>query len=178
MDQERRLLGRSKVVSGDKEAEREMVLDALPSTQTRWGIAKCFSCTRETRLEIWTVSGQDFFDELVSDKKRLEIMFLRADGEPWGKSHQRRPMQEACKKAKISPPLPFKALRTTYGSLLAMEGVPLQVIGAALGHKGTRITEQHYAHLLPDHIADTIRDKLPTFSNKKSKVRRLKQNKR
>ena len=122
-----------------------------------------------------TVSGQDFFDELVADKKRLEFMFLRADGEPWGKSHQMRPMRKACKKAKISPPLSFKALRTTYGSLLAMEGVPLQVIGAALGHKGTRITEQHYAHLLPDHIADTIRDKLPTFSNTKSKVKRLKQ---
>ncbi len=121
-----------------------------------------------------TISGQEFFDELVAGKKRSELIFLKADGEPWGKSHQRRPMLDACKNANISPPLSFKALRTTYGSLLAMEGVPLQVIGAALGHKGIRITQEHYAHLLPNHVADTIRDKLPTFATEKSKVRRLK----
>ena len=122
-----------------------------------------------------TESGQQFFDELVADKKRSELLFLRSDGEPWGKSHQMRPMREACKIAKIDPPIPFKALRTTYGSLLAREGVPLQVIAAALGHADTRITEKHYAHLLPSHVADTIRANLPAFSDKKSKVRRLKQ---
>ena len=121
-----------------------------------------------------TDSGQGFFDELVVDKKRSELIFLREDGEQWGKSHQSRPMREACKKAKISPPIPFKALRTTYGSLLAREGVPLQVIASALGHADTRITEKHYAHLMPNYVADKIRENLPTFSNKKSKVRRIK----
>ena len=121
-----------------------------------------------------TDSGQEFFDELVVDKKRSDLMFLKVDGEPWGKSHQWRPMKEACKIAKIDPPIPFKALRTTYGSLLAREGVPLQVIAAALGHSDTRITEKHYAHLLPNYVADTIRAHLPAFSDKKQKVRRLK----
>ena len=117
--------------------------------------------------------GRDFFDELVADKKRSDLIFLRDDGEPWGKSHQHRPMRKACKIAKISPPIPFKALRTTYGSLLAREGVPLQVIASALGHADTRITERHYAHLMPGYVADTVRANLPTFSDKKSKVRRL-----
>lgn len=121
-----------------------------------------------------TDSGHEFFDELVVDKKRSELMFLRADGEPWRKSQQHRPMREACNIAKIDPPIPFKALRTTYGSLLATEEVPLQVIAAALGHADTRITEKHYAHLMPNFVADTIRAKLPTFSTKKSKVRRIK----
>lgn len=120
-----------------------------------------------------TKTGLQFFDELVADKKRSELIFLRADGEPWGKSHQWRPMKEACKIAKIDPPVPFKALRTTYGSLLAMEGVSLQVIAIALGHADTRITEKHYAHLLPSHVADTIRANLPTFSDKKSNVKVL-----
>jgi len=124
-----------------------------------------------------TDSGQGFFDELTLDKKRSDLMFLRSDGEPWGKSHQMRPMRKACDIAKIDPPIPFKALRTTYGSLLAMEGVPLQVIATALGHADTRITEKHYAHLLPSHVADTIRANLPSFSDKKSKVKRLKQKK-
>jgi integrase len=121
-----------------------------------------------------TDSGHEFFDELVADKKHSEFMFLKNNGGPWGKSNQIRPMNEACEIAKISPPIPFKALRTTYGSLLAKEGVPLQVIAAALGHADTRITEKHYAHLMPNYVADTIRAKLPTFSDKKSKVRRIK----
>ncbi len=121
-----------------------------------------------------TDSGHEFFDEIVSDKRRSELIFLRADGGPWRKSQQHRPMRDACKNAKISPPIPFKALRTTYGSLLAREGVPLQVIASALGHADTRITERHYAHLLPNYVADKIRENLPTFSNTKSKVKRLK----
>ena len=120
-----------------------------------------------------TESGQAFFSELTADKKRSARMFLRADGEPWGKSQQQRPMRQACKIAKIDPPVPFKALRTTYGSLLAMAGVPLQVIASAMGHADTRITEKHYAHLLPDHVATTIRAKLPAFSTEKSNVTRL-----
>lgn len=121
-----------------------------------------------------TDSGREFFDELVVDKKRSEMLFLGNDGEPWRKSQQCRLMREACKKAKIDPPIPFKALRTTYGSLLAREGVALQVIAAAMGHSDTRITERHYAHLQPGHVADAIRANLPTFSDTKSKVRRLK----
>ena len=121
-----------------------------------------------------TNSGLQFFDELVADKKRFNLMFLRSDGEPWGKSHQMRPMKEACRIAKIEPPVPFKALRTTYGSLLAGAGVPLQVVASALGHADTRITERHYAHLMPNYVADTIRANLPAFSDNKQKVTRLK----
>ena len=121
-----------------------------------------------------TESGLQFFDELTSDKNRSAWMFLRTNGEPWKKSQQHRPMRDACKKAKISPPIPFKALRTTYGSLLASEGVPLQVIAAALGHADTRITEKHYAHLQPDHVSDAIRANLPAFATTKSTVKRLK----
>ncbi len=124
-----------------------------------------------------TESGQTFFDELTLSKKKSELMFLKVSGEPWGRSHQSKPMRDACKIANIEPPVPFKALRTTYGSLLAREGVPLQVIAAALGHADTRITEKHYAHLMPNYVADTIRANLPAFGDKKSKVKRLRQNK-
>jgi integrase len=54
-------------------------------------------------------------------------------------------------------------LRHTYGSMLAMRGVPLQVIAEALGHSDTRITHRHYAHLMPSYVADTIRSHLPNF---------------
>jgi len=121
-----------------------------------------------------TESGQAFFDDLTINQSRRDRLFLH-DGQPWGKSHQFRPIRKACKQAGIDPPVPFKALRTTYGSLLALEGVPLQVTAAALGHADTRITEKHYAHLMPNYVADTIRANLPTFGETKSKVKRLKQ---
>jgi hypothetical protein len=40
-------------------------------------------------------------------------------------------------------------LRHTYASALAMQGVPMAVIAAQLGHSDTRMTEKHCAHLAP-----------------------------
>jgi len=120
-----------------------------------------------------TDEGQGFFEELTASRENDETLFLRADGTAWGKSHQSRPLKEAAEKAKLQD-VSFHILRHTYGSFLAAEAVPLQVIAAALGHADTRTTEKHYAHLLPDHVAATIRAKLPTLSKEKPKVRRIK----
>ncbi|MDH5328256.1 MAG: site-specific integrase [Gammaproteobacteria bacterium] len=109
-----------------------------------------------------TEEGQKFFQRATVDKGRDDLLFTRS-GEPWAKSHQSRPMLQACKNANINPPVSFHILRHTYGSLLALKGVPLQIIAAALGHSDTRMTERHYAHLMPSHVADTIRSNLPAF---------------
>ena len=77
-------------------------------------------------------------------------------------------MREACLRARIDPACTFHDLRNTYGSLLAMRGVSLQVIAEALGHADTRMTSRHYAHLLPSYVASTIRTKLPTFGTEDS----------
>ena len=42
-----------------------------------------------------------------------------------------------------------------------MNGVPMGVIAAQLGHADTRMTEKHYAHLAPSYIAETIRAHFP-----------------
>jgi integrase len=56
-------------------------------------------------------------------------------------------------------------------------GGPLQVVASALGHADARMTEKHYAHLAPSHVALLIRDNLPPLSpdaaRKPRKVRRL-----
>jgi len=113
-----------------------------------------------------TDEGIEFFTDICKGQKKAAHAFLRMDGKPWGKSHQSRPMLDACKKAEIDPPVSFHILRHTYGSLLAMNGAPLQVIAQALGHADTRITEKHYAHLQPDHVANAIRQNLPSFGDK------------
>jgi integrase len=92
-----------------------------------------------------------------------DLVFLRADGQPWGTSHQKRPLEEASFRAKIVPAVTFHILRHTHGSHLAMNGVPMGVIAAQLGHADTRMTEKHYAHLAPSYVADTIRANFPVL---------------
>lgn len=110
-----------------------------------------------------TDEGREFLAQVAVGRLGDEILFIRADGMPWGRSHQQRPLQRACVIAKITPSASFHALRHTYGSLLAMRGVPLAVIADVLGHADTRITSRHYAHLMPSYVADTIRANLPSF---------------
>jgi len=110
-----------------------------------------------------TKEGQKFFESVNAGKPGKEILFKRIDGTPWRRSHQGRPMAQACQAAKIDPPISFHILRHTYGSLLALKGVSMPIIAFALGHSDTRITERHYAHLQPSHVADTIRANLPEF---------------
>src|SRR5262249_50030522 len=47
-----------------------------------------------------------------------------------------------------------------------MNGAPLMVVAAALGHVDTRMVEKHYGHLSPRYTADTIRRAAPKFGIK------------
>jgi integrase len=116
--------------------------------------------------------GLRFFEEATAGRSFGDAMFTRANGHPWGKSHQARPMKEAVVKAKLKD-VSFHILRHTYGSFLAAAGVPLQVIAAVLGHADTRTTEKHYAHLQPDHVAIAVREHLPTLSTEEGNVHQL-----
>ncbi len=120
-----------------------------------------------------TEEGQALFEELTGGRMAGEPMFVGASGKPWAKNHQQRPMREACKRAGIDPPISFHILRHTYGSLLAMEGVQLQVIATLMGHADTRMTERHYARLQPDHVSAVLRSALPDFGGSEGKVRRM-----
>jgi integrase len=115
------------------------------------------------RHVVLTDEGQQLFAGFTAGKLGSDPIFGRANGGVWGKSHQSRPMLEACHRAKIKPEISFHVLRHTHGSTLAMKGVPMGVIAAQLGHADTRMTEKHYAHLAPSYVADTIRAHFPTL---------------
>src|SRR6266404_3186817 len=124
-----------------------------------------------------TEEGTEFFEGLTLGRPREALMFVHGDGSAWGSSHQHRPMREACLHAEIDPPVSFHILRHSYASLLTKAGVPLQVVASALGHADARMTEKHYAHLAPSHVAQLIRENLPrigaTIPRKTRKVTRL-----
>jgi integrase len=115
------------------------------------------------RHVVLTDEGQRLFGTLTAGKIGSDPIFVRRDGGMWHKSHQMRPMRDACNRAKIKPAVSFHVLRHTHGSTLAMRGVPMGVIAEQLGHADTRMTEKHYAHLAPSYVADTIRAHFPTL---------------
>ena len=106
---------------------------------------------------VLTDEGSEFFTQASTGRPKDEIAFRRSTGGAWGRTHQYRPLLEACENAGINPPASFHVLRHTYASRLAMNGVPMKVIAEQLGHADTRITEKHYAHLTDSYKADTVR---------------------
>jgi integrase len=110
-----------------------------------------------------TEEGKAFFAAATVGKVSNDLIFRKANSEPWRATNQHRPMRAACKAAKIKPPVGFHALRHTHASLMAMQGAPLTVIAQQLGHSDTRITEKHYQHLSPSFVGDTVRSSLPVL---------------
>jgi integrase len=107
--------------------------------------------------------GAALFKSLAAGNPSDALLLVKADGSRWGKSHQARPMDDACDRAKIKPAASFHILRHTWASLAVMAGAPLMVVARNLGHADTRMVERHYGHLAPSYIADAIRAAAPTF---------------
>ena len=119
--------------------------------------------TGKPRHVILDVEGQGFFEGMTAGRPDDAPIFQRETGGRWGKSHQARPLQDACKRAKIRPAASFHVMRHTYASHLVMNGAPLLVVARNLGHSDTRMVEKHYVHLQESYVADTIRAAAPKF---------------
>jgi integrase len=122
--------------------------------------------TKKLYNVVLTKEGASFFAEACAGLAGANAIFKKNDGSAWGKSHQKRFMADACKHAKLTPPVGFHGLRHTYASLSVMGGVPLLVIAKNLGHSDTRMVEQHYGHMSSSHVADAIRAGAPKFGFK------------
>jgi integrase len=121
-----------------------------------------------------TGEGARLFKRLAAGRTGIEPLLRDNSGQRFTKSRQDRPMRDACARAKIKPAIGFHGLRHTYASLLVKSGVPMRYVAEALGHASTTMTEKHYAHLAPSHVADTIRKHAPQFGfTTRSNVARL-----
>jgi integrase len=124
------------------------------------------SKTGKPRHVVLTDDGVAFFKQACAGRAGGELLLPKANGTPWKKSHQMRPLAEACTRASIKPAIGIHALRHTWASLAVMAGVPLLVVAKNLGHSDTRMVEKHYGHLAPSYIADAIRAGAPRFGFK------------
>jgi len=121
------------------------------------------SKTGRGRHVVLNDEGIEFFAALAAGRAGAESLLRRHDGGRWLKSHQTRPVAEACARARIEPPANFHCLRHTYASHAVMAGAPLIVVARNLGHADTRMVEKHYGHLSASYVADEIRRAAPRF---------------
>lgn len=112
-----------------------------------------------------TEDGVAFFRSITAGRIGTAFLFVKENGEPWKKDHQKDPMRDACTRASIYPPMGFHGLRHTWASHAVMNGVPLMVVAKNLGHSDTRMVEKHYGHLAPSYVADAIRTGAPRFAD-------------
>jgi integrase len=94
-----------------------------------------------------------FFRLLVKDKLPDAWMFIKKGGDPWGKSHQHRPMKEAVKAAKLPAETAFYSLRHYHISKALAAGIPPQIVAENCG-TSIRMMEKHYGKFMPkDRLA-------------------------
>lgn len=115
------------------------------------------------RHVVLTPEAAAYVAEIAKDRSPSAMLLVKENGDPWQRDHQADALRNACKTAKIDPPINFHALRHSWASQAVMRGVPLQIVARQLGHTTTRVTEQHYAHLAPSYVADAIRANAPRF---------------
>ena len=106
-------------------------------------------------IPLWD-AGVAFFEQITRGRGSEEFIFVKAEGGPWKRDEQTRPMKEACAAAALGE-LNFHGLRHGYGSALMRKGVPSAIIARAMGHTTTRMVEKFYGHLRPSDISDAIR---------------------
>lgn len=116
----------------------------------------------ESRYVQLNDEGIAFFMSITQGRELNETIFLRWNDKTWKASDQQRPLEDACMIAKVQG-VTFHILRHTYASHAAMNGMPIKVLADNLGHKDTRITERHYAHLSKGYKQEMIRAHAPTF---------------
>jgi integrase len=125
--------------------------------------------TEHTYRAVLTIEGARFFKHACAGLAAPNLIFRKGNGTTWGKSHQNRLMANACKNAKINPPVGFHQLRHTWAAHAVMNGVPLPVVAGNLGHSGTAMVEKHYGQLAPRYRAEAIRAGAPRFGFKADK---------
>jgi integrase len=137
-----------------------MKVEAFDAEQGSVFIAE--SKNGESRYVDLNAEGIALFTEVTRDRQPKDTIFLRSNGKAWKTSEQKRPMDAACSAAKIEG-VTFHILRHTYASHAVMNGMPIAVLADTLGHKDTRITERHYAHLSKSYKQKLVRENAPTF---------------
>jgi integrase len=105
--------------------------------------------------------GFELFEKLTRGRQSDEFIFLRADGERWGHSHQQRPMLNALRAAGLPEEFTFHQIRHLAARLHLEGGMTMEEVASLLGHRDPRLTGRVYAQFSPDHMEERKRKCAP-----------------
>jgi integrase len=112
------------------------------------------------RTVVLQSAAVDFLSGLSTGRPADDFLFLRADGSPWKKSDQTRPIKGALRAAGLSADGSLYALRHTYISRAIEGGVPLNIIAENCG-TSVRVIEKTYAKILAEKRREFIEKGAP-----------------
>jgi integrase len=104
-----------------------------------------------------TTEGVELFTQLRHRSRPGGLLLTKANGAPWTKSGQQRPIAAAYGAANIAK-ANFHALRHTYASRLIKGGAHLKYVAEQLGHATTLMVEKHYGHLAKSDVKRVVQD--------------------
>src|SRR5689334_17425627 len=108
--------------------------------------------------------GMAFFLQLIKNRSPTDLLFVRADGKPWGVFYMK-----LFKLAVLSAGLPrefaFHGLRHTYASQLVQAGTPMIVVSEQLGHAHTFQVSRSYGHLAPQVREAEVRQRFTVLND-------------
>jgi integrase len=121
----------------------------------------------QTKSKSWKIiylnlEESAFFKKKTVGKTLDAKMFLRADGTPWLKDHQKTLMRNARISAGIEQHITFHNLRHTFASLLMMNGTQPELVQQQMGHSSLRMT-QRYMHFSESYAAKSVRANKPLY---------------
>jgi integrase len=119
-----------------------------------------------------TPEGVELFEALAAGRKGSDPLIRRDNGQPFDTAQQVRRMEATCKHARIDH-APFHCLRHSYASALVKAGTPLAYVAESLGHASIKMVQQHYGHIEASHLAQTIRQNVPTYGFAKTNIRAI-----
>ncbi len=166
---------------------RRIVRGAL-NTGARWGdlcraLVKDFNPEKGTlyvrypkaggpRYVHLNTDGRAFFKQIVVGRKGGEPLFVRDDGVAWESHQQKRRMQAACKRGKISPPIGFHGLKDTYCSLALESGMTMFALSKQTGTTIATL-ERHYGHATDKQLKKAAEDHIPSFGVEDTNIAEL-----
>ena len=109
-------------------------------------------------------AGLAILDHWMDARKKLGIngtspVFCTLRGKPIHQSQIREFFARLGRKCGIEKRVHAHGLRHTFAFELANEGVPIHVIQHALGHANAQITSLYIAHLSPNDVIDTMKNR-------------------
>jgi integrase len=96
---------------------------------------------------VLTREAINFLREIIAGRAPNALLFPRDDGEPWGKNHHIRLMEEAVARAKLPEGTTVYSLRHTHASQSILTGMNLKLLAENMG-TSIRMLEEHYAKFI------------------------------